>query len=299
MPDPLIHLAKNGSSKGWITTTKRIVTLNADEFVPSHGDLQTKAAIQKRLADAEAKRAKIQDLVAQGKSLDEIRVAVAIRRRRWASDRDSQASPKSSTRKQRRRVHDGAGYSANGFAIRGLDQHEVIERVALRFVFGRAVGLRFVFLDDRFQPLDQAVNISVGSLEKHHELRRCDFVATIHQYANHLLYMFLLLHECRVGLFHLRSLRRNIFNCWWRGLHWRLKGFPGRWLSLGSDMLCSTAWGNWQQVPRCLTLSTSTIPFWCNFRKADCVCRQLRPVAWANAPISPETCWCRSKRRYK
>jgi cyclase len=76
MADPLIHLEKNGSSEGWITTAKGIVGLNSDQFVPGHGDLQTKAMIQKRLAGAEAKRTKIKDLVAQGKSLDEIRAAV-------------------------------------------------------------------------------------------------------------------------------------------------------------------------------------------------------------------------------
>ena len=76
MADPLIHLEKNGSSEGWITTVKGIVGLNADQFVPGHGDVQTKAAIQKRLADATAKRAKIKELVAQGKSLDEIKAAV-------------------------------------------------------------------------------------------------------------------------------------------------------------------------------------------------------------------------------
>jgi glyoxylase-like metal-dependent hydrolase (beta-lactamase superfamily II) len=74
--DPLIHLEKNGSSEGWITTTKGIVALNADQFVPGHGDLLTKEAIQKRVTDTEAKRAKIKDLVAQGKSLDEIKAAV-------------------------------------------------------------------------------------------------------------------------------------------------------------------------------------------------------------------------------
>jgi cyclase len=76
LPDPLIHLEKNGSSEGWITTAKGIVALNADKFVPGHGDVQTKAAIQTRLADATAKRAKIKDLVAQGKSLDDIKAAV-------------------------------------------------------------------------------------------------------------------------------------------------------------------------------------------------------------------------------
>jgi cyclase len=74
--DPLIHAEKNGSSEGWITTVKGIAAINADQFVEGHGDVLAKADIQKRLADAEAKRAKIKDLVAQGKSLDEIRTAV-------------------------------------------------------------------------------------------------------------------------------------------------------------------------------------------------------------------------------
>jgi cyclase len=76
LPDPLIHLEKHGSSEGWITTVKGIVALNSDQFVPGHGDVQNKAALQKRLADATAKRAKIKDLVAQGKSLDEVKAAV-------------------------------------------------------------------------------------------------------------------------------------------------------------------------------------------------------------------------------
>jgi len=76
LPDPLIHLEKHGSSEGWIATTKGIVALNADQFVPGHGIVQTKADVQKRLADAEAKREKIKSLVAQGKSLEEIRSEV-------------------------------------------------------------------------------------------------------------------------------------------------------------------------------------------------------------------------------
>jgi cyclase len=76
MADPLIHLEKNGSSEGWITTGKGVAGLDADQFVPGHGDIQAKAAIQKRVADAEAKRAKIKDLIAQGKSLDEIKTVV-------------------------------------------------------------------------------------------------------------------------------------------------------------------------------------------------------------------------------
>jgi len=76
MPDPLIHLEKNGSSEGWITTTKGIVALDTDQLVPGHGPVQSKADVQARLKQAEEKRAKIKELVGQGKSLDEIKAAV-------------------------------------------------------------------------------------------------------------------------------------------------------------------------------------------------------------------------------
>jgi len=76
LPDPLIHLEKHGSSEGWITTAKGIVALKADQFVPGHGNVQTKDDIEQRVKKAEEKRAKIKELVAQGKSLDEIRTAV-------------------------------------------------------------------------------------------------------------------------------------------------------------------------------------------------------------------------------
>src|SRR5579862_1719465 len=75
-PAALIHLEKNGSSEGWVTTGQGTAALDADQFVPGHGDLQSKAAIQKKAADVAAKRAKIKDLVAQGKSLEEIKTAV-------------------------------------------------------------------------------------------------------------------------------------------------------------------------------------------------------------------------------
>jgi len=75
-PDALIHLEKNGSSEGWVTTAKGTAALNADQFVPGHGDVENKAAVQKKATDVAAKRAKIKDLVAQGKSLAEIKTAV-------------------------------------------------------------------------------------------------------------------------------------------------------------------------------------------------------------------------------
>jgi glyoxylase-like metal-dependent hydrolase (beta-lactamase superfamily II) len=75
-PDPLIHLEKNGSSEGWIKTAKGIAALDADTFVPGHGTPETKGQVEQYVEHAEAKRNQIKQLVAQGKSLDEIKAAV-------------------------------------------------------------------------------------------------------------------------------------------------------------------------------------------------------------------------------
>ena len=75
-PDPLIHLEKQGSSEGWITTVKGLTGLGATQFVPGHGELQTKDDILARLRTTTEKRDKIVGLIKDGKSLDEIKVAV-------------------------------------------------------------------------------------------------------------------------------------------------------------------------------------------------------------------------------
>ena len=75
-PYPLIHLEKNGSSEGWATTMNGILQTDAVTFIPGHGGVQAKADLQKRLADETARRNQIKDLVAQGKSLDEVRQAL-------------------------------------------------------------------------------------------------------------------------------------------------------------------------------------------------------------------------------
>jgi glyoxylase-like metal-dependent hydrolase (beta-lactamase superfamily II) len=67
----LIHAQKGGNSEGWIETMKGIIAIGADTYVSGHGGLQTKATLQERLAAVEARRAKVKEMVAQGKSLDE------------------------------------------------------------------------------------------------------------------------------------------------------------------------------------------------------------------------------------
>jgi cyclase len=74
--DPSIHLFKNGSSEGWIKFVTVLADLDADWYVCGHADVETKEQVRRVLANAEAKRARIDDLVKQGKSLADIKQAL-------------------------------------------------------------------------------------------------------------------------------------------------------------------------------------------------------------------------------
>ena len=65
-----------GTSDGWVTTMNGILATDATTFVPGHGDVQTRADLQKRAADMTARRDQIKALVAQGKSLDDVRASL-------------------------------------------------------------------------------------------------------------------------------------------------------------------------------------------------------------------------------
>ena len=73
LPYPLIHLDDEGSSAGWVESMKGIVALSADTYVPGHGGTQTKDELQQRVMNTAARREKIKALVAQGKSLPDIK----------------------------------------------------------------------------------------------------------------------------------------------------------------------------------------------------------------------------------
>jgi cyclase len=75
-PDTLIHLEKNGSTTGWMENIKGMLGLNADTYLTGHGDMMTKDDVQKKLAFVQEKYDKIKAMVAQGKSLDEIKTSL-------------------------------------------------------------------------------------------------------------------------------------------------------------------------------------------------------------------------------
>src|SRR5580765_1592398 len=74
--NPNIHPEKNGSSEGWLTSVKGILSLNADQYVPGHGNILTKADIQRKLSATTERRAKIAAMVKEGKSVAEIKAAL-------------------------------------------------------------------------------------------------------------------------------------------------------------------------------------------------------------------------------
>jgi cyclase len=78
VPDPIIHPEKNGSPAGWIKTMQGMLKLNADTFVPGHGMVETKADVEKKLAEVQDKDKQIRSLVAQGKSLDDVKQAMNV-----------------------------------------------------------------------------------------------------------------------------------------------------------------------------------------------------------------------------
>src|SRR5262249_3495780 len=60
-------------SEGWIKFVHALVDIDADTYVRGHADIATREQVRRVLANAEAKRGKIADLVKQGKSLDDIK----------------------------------------------------------------------------------------------------------------------------------------------------------------------------------------------------------------------------------
>jgi glyoxylase-like metal-dependent hydrolase (beta-lactamase superfamily II) len=71
-----IHPELHGSVAGWIETVKKMLELDAGIYVSGHGDLFTKNDVRTKLAFIEDKWNKMKPMVAQGKSLDEVKTAL-------------------------------------------------------------------------------------------------------------------------------------------------------------------------------------------------------------------------------
>jgi len=72
----LIHIDKHGSAAGLIENLKGMAALKADTYVTGHGDLMSKDDVKNRLAFVQDKWNKVKTMVAQGKSVEEVKTAV-------------------------------------------------------------------------------------------------------------------------------------------------------------------------------------------------------------------------------
>jgi cyclase len=77
--DPLVHLQKGGSSFGLVKNLRAILKLDADIFFSGHNDPLGKPELEALLKSIQDKQAKVKALVAQGKTLDEVKAALGIK----------------------------------------------------------------------------------------------------------------------------------------------------------------------------------------------------------------------------
>ena len=76
--DPLIHKPKNGTSIGLVKNLKAILALDADTFIPGHGEVAGRSELEKAIGDIEGLQAKVKAMIAGGKTLDEIKKAFGV-----------------------------------------------------------------------------------------------------------------------------------------------------------------------------------------------------------------------------
>lgn len=85
--DPLIHMHKNGSSKGLAKVLQGIIDLDADTYLSGHTDPVKKAEIESLHKSLIEKREKVMAMVKEGKSLDQVKEAfdIPLGESRWRS----------------------------------------------------------------------------------------------------------------------------------------------------------------------------------------------------------------------
>jgi len=78
--DPLIHRRKNGNSFGLAKTLKAILDHKPkiETFVPGHGGLLTRTDIEGLIKSIEEKQSQIKAMVAEGRTLDEVKKAFGV-----------------------------------------------------------------------------------------------------------------------------------------------------------------------------------------------------------------------------
>ncbi|MCX6565691.1 MAG: MBL fold metallo-hydrolase [Candidatus Aminicenantes bacterium] len=75
--DPLIHRAKGGTAAGYIASLKMMIEMDGVEtYLSGHADALTKTDLQALLSTLEEKTAKVKALIAEGKTLEDVKAAL-------------------------------------------------------------------------------------------------------------------------------------------------------------------------------------------------------------------------------
>jgi cyclase len=75
--DPLIHRAKGGTAAGYIASLKMMIEMDGVEtYLSGHADALTKTDLQALLSTLEEKMTKVKALIAEGKTLEEVKTAL-------------------------------------------------------------------------------------------------------------------------------------------------------------------------------------------------------------------------------
>jgi cyclase len=71
--DPLVHRHKNGSSFGLVNVLKSVLKLDAVTFLSGHADKATRPEVEALVKSIEERQARIKAMIAEGKTLDEVK----------------------------------------------------------------------------------------------------------------------------------------------------------------------------------------------------------------------------------
>jgi cyclase len=77
--DPLVHRHKNGNSFGLVKALQSVLALDAETFLSGHADSATRADVEELIQSIQEKQARIKTLIAEGKSLDEVKKEFGVR----------------------------------------------------------------------------------------------------------------------------------------------------------------------------------------------------------------------------
>ena len=77
--DPLIHRQKGGNSQGLADTLKGLIALNAEAYLSGHSDPLTRQDMETLHKSIVDKRDKVKALIAEGKSLDDIKQSFGVK----------------------------------------------------------------------------------------------------------------------------------------------------------------------------------------------------------------------------